>query len=63
MVKHIVDMDKCRGCGKCIEECGLELWELIDIEDGQKRPVVVPSFRIETKPETCEDAGECLHHK
>jgi 2-oxoglutarate ferredoxin oxidoreductase subunit delta len=36
MVKHIVDIEKCRGCGKCIEECGLELWELVDSEEGNK---------------------------
>ena len=37
MVKHIVDIEKCRGCGKCVEECGLELWELVDTEEGKKR--------------------------
>ena len=41
MVKHSVDNDKCRGCGKCLEECGLELWELIEIEGGQKRARIV----------------------
>jgi len=34
MVKHIVDEQKCRGCGKCVEECSLELWVLVDVEDG-----------------------------
>ena len=37
MVMHILDIEKCRGCGKCIENCGMELWELIDWEDGTKK--------------------------
>ena len=37
MVKHIVDEEKCRGCGKCVDECSLELWILVDVEDGKKR--------------------------
>ena len=41
MVKHIVLMEKCRGCGKCLEECSLELWELVDAEEGTKRAQVI----------------------
>jgi len=41
MVKHIVDIEKCRGCGECVEMCGLELWELMDAEDGKKRAQVI----------------------
>ncbi len=36
MVKHSVDAEKCRGCGKCVEICSLELWELVDA-DGDKK--------------------------
>ena len=36
MVKHIVAVEKCRGCGECVEICGLELWELVDTDDGKK---------------------------
>jgi 2-oxoglutarate ferredoxin oxidoreductase subunit delta len=36
MVRHIVDTEKCRGCGKCVEACGLELWILKEREDGKK---------------------------
>ena len=42
MVKHIIHVERCRGCGKCLEQCGLELWELVDTEDGKKRAQVVP---------------------
>jgi 2-oxoglutarate ferredoxin oxidoreductase subunit delta len=41
MVKHIVDAAKCRGCGKCIERCGLELWVLVDVDGGKKMAQVV----------------------
>lgn len=41
MVKHIVDLEKCRGCGKCIERCGLELWVLVDVEGGKKKAQVI----------------------
>ena len=41
MVKHIVDSAKCRGCGKCIEQCGLELWILVDVGAGKKRAQVI----------------------
>ncbi len=41
MVKHYVDPNKCRGCGKCIEQCGLELWVLIDIGKGKKQASVI----------------------
>lgn len=37
MIKHIVVIDKCKGCGKCIEACGLELWELVDNDNSSKK--------------------------
>ncbi len=49
MVTHILDVEKCRGCGKCIELCGLELWVLVDAEDGTKEARVT------------EDAAEICH--
>ncbi len=49
MVKHIVDEKKCRGCGKCVEECSLELWVLVDVEDGKKKARVT------------EEAAEMCH--
>lgn len=42
MVKHIVDVEKCRGCAKCVEICSLELWELEDTADGRKLACVIP---------------------
>ncbi len=36
VVKHVINEGKCRGCGKCVEECSLELWILVDVEDGKK---------------------------
>lgn len=41
MVKHIVDIEKCRGCGQCLERCGLELWELIEIGGNKKRARII----------------------
>ena len=49
MVKHTLIYEKCRGCGKCVDECGLELWELVDTEDGKKKARVV------------EEAAEICH--
>ena len=49
MVKHILDEEKCRGCGKCVDVCSLELWELEDTADGKKIAVVI------------EEAGEICH--
>ena len=37
MIKHILEIEKCRGCGKCVDICGLELWELVDMEDGTRK--------------------------
>jgi len=42
MVRHIVDLARCRGCGKCIESCGLELWELYDTDGGKQKARPVP---------------------
>lgn len=41
MVIHTVDSEKCRGCGKCVEICSLELWELVDAGDNKKRAQVI----------------------
>ena len=45
MVRHIVALEKCRGCGKCVEECGLELWELVETDDGKKKACVIEEAR------------------
>ncbi len=49
MVKHILDESKCRGCGKCVDICSLELWDLVDTPDGKKIAMVI------------EEAGEICH--
>ncbi|MCX5887648.1 MAG: 4Fe-4S binding protein [Proteobacteria bacterium] len=54
MVRHIVDMEKCRGCGKCVEACGLELWVLQEKEDGKKFAQVT-----EEAAEVCHLCGTC----
>lgn len=54
MVKHIVDIEKCRGCGKCVESCGLELWILKNREDGRK----VAAITEEAK-DVCHLCGTC----
>ena len=54
MVKHIVDIKKCRGCGKCVDMCSLELWEMVDMEDGKKRAQV-----IEEASEICHCCKAC----
>jgi len=52
MVKHIVDSAKCCGCGQCLEQCGLELWELVMVEGGKKR--------AQARPEAAEICHMCL---
>jgi ferredoxin len=54
MVQHIIDLEKCRGCGKCIEKCGLELWELVDAEGGKKKARVIEEAGI-----VCNCCGFC----
>lgn len=49
MVKHIIAEEKCRGCGKCVDICSLELWELVEVDGGQKKARVI------------EEAGEICH--
>ncbi|MCP4716815.1 MAG: 4Fe-4S dicluster domain-containing protein [Deltaproteobacteria bacterium] len=41
MAKHIIVLEKCRGCGKCVELCSLELWELVDAENGTQKARVI----------------------
>jgi len=52
MLKHIVDPEKCCGCGQCLEQCGLELWELVKLQDGKKR--------AQAKMEAAEICHMCL---
>ena len=54
MVGHIVDAEKCQGCGKCVEMCGLELWVLLEIEGGKKRAQVT-----EEAAEICHGCLSC----
>ena len=42
MIRHSIDLEKCRGCGKCLESCGLDLWELIEADGGKKKARPVP---------------------
>jgi len=57
MVQHILDIQKCRGCGKCIEQCGLLLWELVDCEGGKKRAqVIAEAAEICNCCRCCQDA-------
>ena len=55
MVKHIVDPEKCRGCGKCVENCSLELWVLVDREGGKDKIAQV----TEEAPLICHTCGMC----
>jgi 2-oxoglutarate ferredoxin oxidoreductase subunit delta len=54
MVKHILDEGKCRGCGKCVDICSLELWEIEDTPDGKKIAMV-----IEEASEICHTCMAC----
>ncbi len=57
MVKHVVDMEKCRGCGECVEMCGLELWELVEVEGGKKKARAVDEAKeICHMCQACRDA-------
>ncbi|MFC1591086.1 4Fe-4S binding protein [Thermodesulfobacteriota bacterium] len=49
MVKHTVDLEKCRGCGECVDICSLELWDLVEAEGGKKKAQIV------------EEASEICH--
>ncbi len=35
MIEHQVDQEKCDGCGKCVEICNLELWEIVQLDSGK----------------------------
>ena len=35
MIEHEIDITRCDGCGKCVEICNLELWEMVVVEDGR----------------------------
>ncbi len=61
MALHIVDMEKCCGCGKCVDNCGLELLELIDWEDGTRKVrAVEEAAEICNCCKCCQDA--CLEN-
>jgi NAD-dependent dihydropyrimidine dehydrogenase PreA subunit len=49
MTKIIVDMDKCSGCGTCVDVCPTSVYEL----KGDKTSVVNPDECIECM--ACED--------
>ena len=36
MIEHVIDQKRCDGCGKCLEICNLELWEIAELEGGRK---------------------------
>jgi formate hydrogenlyase subunit 6/NADH:ubiquinone oxidoreductase subunit I len=55
MVKHIVDIEKCVGCGKCVENCSLELWVLVDREGSKGKIAKV----IEEAGIVCHTCGMC----
>ena len=35
MIHHLVDSERCDGCGQCVEICNLSLWEVIEREGGR----------------------------
>ena len=41
MVTHRVALEQCRGCGKCVDICSLELWELAEAGEGKKKAQVI----------------------
>jgi heterodisulfide reductase subunit A len=47
----VVDEDRCRGCGKCVETCEFNAPELIEREDGRKVSHVVEAL--------CKGCGAC----
>lgn len=55
MVKHVVDMEKCRGCGECVDMCGLELWELFEDEAGKQK-----ARATEEAKEVCHKCAACI---
>ena len=32
MIHHIIDSERCDGCGQCVEICNLQLWEVVEGE-------------------------------
>lgn len=55
MVKHIVDLGKCRGCGECVDNCSLELWVLVNRESGTGKI----ARAIEEAAIVCHTCGMC----
>lgn len=40
MVKVNVDLEKCTGCGTCIDTCPVEVFEMVEVDGEQKsKPV------------------------
>lgn len=57
MVRHVVDMEKCKGCGKCVDFCSLELFEFFEFEDGKQRARAVDEAKeVCNMCQTCQDA-------
>ncbi|UCH03322.1 MAG: ferredoxin family protein, partial [Candidatus Bathyarchaeota archaeon] len=40
MVKVNVDLEKCTGCGTCVDNCPVDVFELVNVSDEQKARVV-----------------------
>jgi NAD-dependent dihydropyrimidine dehydrogenase PreA subunit len=40
MVKVNVDIEQCTGCGTCVDNCPVDVFELVNVSDEQKASVV-----------------------
>ena len=54
MTQVKVDLEKCTGCGTCVDICPLEVYELIDVNGKQKASPVNQIDCIGCR--TCESA-------
>ena len=52
---YVVDTHKCIGCGKCVENCSLELWVLVDRVDSKIKLAQV----TEEAALICHTCGMC----
>ena len=56
MVRHAVDMEKCKGCGKCVDFCSLEMFELYEAEKGKMKARAVEEAKdVCNMCLTCQD--------
>ena len=39
MIHHLVDSERCDGCGQCVEICNLSLWEVVERKAEEQQPV------------------------